>query len=133
MYISRKTDYSLILMQALKDTFRSGRFLTLDTIAEQYNLPYAYLEKLAGALKRSGIIEARIGKNGGYRMACDPKKITVLEIVDVFQKKPLMRCLTAKNTNKKCALVSMCPSRKGWERIDGEIRKALHSLTIAKL
>lgn len=133
MYISRKTDYSLILMQALKDTFASGRFLTLDDIAHRYHLPYAYLEKLAGALKRSGIIEARTGKNGGYRMARDPKKVTVQEIVDIFQPKPLMRCLSAGNAQKTCALLPVCPSRSGWRKIDAEIRKALSALTIAKI
>lgn len=133
MYISRKTDYSLILVQALKDTFRSGRFLTLDDIAREYHLPYAYLEKLAGALKRGGVIEARAGKNGGYRMTRDPKKITIQEIVDIFQKKPLMRCLSAKNKEKTCSLFTTCPSRSGWRQIDTEIRKALSALTIAKL
>lgn len=133
MYISRKTDYSLILIQALKDTFRSGRFLTLDDIARKYHLPYAYLEKLAGSLKRSGIIEARTGKNGGYRMARDPKKITVQEVVDIFQSKPLMRCLSAGNPQKTCVLLSVCPSRSGWRQIDAEIKKALTRLTIAKL
>lgn len=133
MYISRKTDYGLILMQALRDTFVSGRFLPLDDIATQYHLPYAYLEKLAGMLKRNGVIEARTGKNGGYRMARDPKKITAQEIVDIFQQKPLMRCLSEKNKKKTCVLFSVCPSRSGWRRIDTEIRKALTSLTIAKL
>lgn len=133
MYISRKTDYSLILMQALKNTFTSGQFLTLDDIARQYHLPYAYLEKLAGALKRSGIVEARTGKNGGYRMARDPKKVTVQEIADIFQQKPLMRCLSAENAQKTCVLFPMCPSRSGWRKIDTEIRKALSSLTIAKI
>lgn len=133
MYISRKTDYSLILMQDLKSTFSSGKFLALDTIATHYHLPYAYCEKLAGELKRSGIIEARIGKNGGYRMARDPKKVTVQEIVDIFQRKPLMRCLSARNAQKTCALLPVCPSRSGWRQIDTEIRKALGGLTIAKL
>lgn len=120
-------------MQALKETFRSGKFLALDDIATEYQLPYAYLEKLAGTLKRNGIIEARIGKNGGYRLTRDPKKITTQEIVDIFQQKPLMRCLSSEDRKKTCSLFSTCPSRSGWRRIDAEIRKALTSLTIAKL
>lgn len=133
MYISRKTDYGLILMQALKGTFSSGRFLPLDEIATHYHLPYAYCEKLAGALKRDGVIEGRTGKNGGYRMIRDPKKVTVQQIVDIFQPKPLMRCLSAHNTQKTCALLPVCPSRSGWRRIDAEVRKALTKLTIAKI
>ncbi|MCR4323233.1 MAG: Rrf2 family transcriptional regulator [Candidatus Azambacteria bacterium] len=131
--ISRKTDYSLILMQALKPTFTSGDFMTLEGIAKQYRLPHAYCEKLAHKLKEAGILASRVGKNGGYRLAKDPKKISVQSLVDVFQKQQPIRCLLAPNAEKSCALALTCPTKKGWLRIDTEIRKTLTRLTIANI
>lgn len=145
MYISRKTDYALILIGALKPTFRSGEFVPLKLIARQYKLPGAYAEKLAGALKRAGILKAQIGKNGGYRLAREPKCITLQSIVDVFQTQPMVRCLASRNPRteraeqssydshlqKSCALAATCPTRQGWNKADNAIRKTLNRLTLA--
>jgi|SRR3989344_4482329 len=131
--ISRKTDYSLILIQALKPTFRSGGFVTLEDIAKQYRLPHAYCEKLAHKLKEAGILESRVGKSGGYRLLKDPKKISVQSLVDVFQKQPAARCLLAPNAQKACSLITTCPTKRGWLRIDAEIRKTLTRLTVANI
>lgn len=120
-------------MQALKPTFRSGMFVSLKDVAKQYRLPYAYCEKLAHTLKEAGILASRVGKNGGYRLIKDPKKITVQSLVDIFQKQPAVRCLLAQNAQKSCALAPTCPTKKGWRRIDAEIRKTLTRLTIAHI
>lgn len=120
-------------MQALKPTFTSGGFMTLEGIAKHYRLPHAYCEKLAHKLKEAGILESRVGKNGGYRIVKDPKKISVQSLVDVFQKQPAVRCLLAPNAEKTCALVATCPTKRGWRRIDAEIRKTLTRLTIANI
>lgn len=131
--ISRETDYSLILMQALKPTFASGVFMPLKDIAREYRLPYAYCEKLAHKLKRADILASRVGKNGGYRLIKDPRKVSVQSIVDVFQKQPAVRCLLAQNAQGSCSLTATCPTKRGWRRIDGEIRKTLARLTIANI
>src|SRR3989304_4953340 len=103
MLISRKTDYALILIGALKPTFRSGDFVPLKLIARQYRLPYAYAEKLASTLKRAG-----------FRLARDPKKITLQSIVNIFQVKPIVRCMISLGLQKSCALSATCPTRASW-------------------
>ncbi len=133
MYISRKTDYGLILIGALKDTFVSRRFKSLRSICAQYKLPYSYIEKLATILKESGVVRSRVGKDGGYRLTQNPKKITLQYIVDIFQAKPIMRCLHSAVPEKSCALVSVCPTRKGWYKAEMEIRKTLEKFTLDRL
>ena len=158
MLISRKTDYALILIGALKPTFRSGDFMPLKLIARQYRLPYAYTEKLASSLKRAGVLEAQIGKSGGYRLARDPKKITLQSIVNVFQAKPMVRCMVSLHPRtqgaeqssydghprteraeqssydgspqKSCALSATCPTRASWNKADDAIRKALSKIYV---
>ena len=144
MLISRKTDYALILIGALKPTFRSGDFVSLKLIASQYRLPYAYAEKLASSLKRAGMLKAQIGKSGGYRLARDPKKITLQSIVNVFQAKPMVRCMVSLHPRtrraeqssydghpqKFCALSATCPTRASWNKADDAIRKALSKIYV---
>jgi len=130
MLISRKTDYALILIGALKPTFRSGDFVPLKLIARQYRLPYAYAEKLASTLKRAGLLEAQIGKSGGYRLARDPKKITLQSIVNIFQVKPIVRCMISLGLQKSCALSATCPTRASWNKADDAIRKALSKIYV---
>ena len=130
MLISRKTDYALILIGALKPTFRSGDFVPLKLIARQYRLPYAYAEKLASSLKRAGVLEAQIGKSGGYRLARNPKKITLQSIVNIFQVKPIVRCMISLGLQKSCALSATCPTRASWNKADDAIRKALSKIHV---
>lgn len=120
-------------MQALKPTFTSGLFVSLKDIATRYHLPHAYCEKLAQKLKEAGVLASRVGKNGGYRLVKNPKKVSVQSLIDVFQKQQVVRCLLAPNAEKTCALAATCPTKKGWRRIDGEIRKTLTRLTIANI
>jgi len=133
MYISRKTDYGLILIGALRDAFPSGEFVSLKSIAKQYRLPYAYIEKLAGTLKQAGILKAQAGKQGGYKLARKPSAITVQEVVDAFTIQPIMRCLHSPHPEKSCALVSICPTRKGWYKIDKKIESVLSKITVRDL
>lgn len=46
--------------------------------------PRDYLIQLAQLLQHAGIIEARPGKHGGYRLANDPSKITLLQVVNAL-------------------------------------------------
>lgn len=126
MQINKKVDYSLILIRALKDTFKSGEFVALGEISESHGLPYAFLEKLAGKVKQAGILESQIGKNGGYRLIRDPKKISIGEVINVFQPKQSTRC-------GSCYIANTCPSKTDLIKINLAINKALNKLTISNL
>ena len=45
------------------------------------SIPRDYLIQLAQLLRNAGLIEARPGKHGGYRLAKDPADISVLQII----------------------------------------------------
>jgi len=126
MQINKKVDYSLILIRALKDTFKSGEFLSLENIASSYNLPYSFLEKLAGKLKQAGILKSHKGKNGGYQLAVKPSLISVGAIMDIFQEKSESKCET-------CYLAQTCPSISGLRKIDTAVKKTLNKISVNNL
>lgn len=133
MQFSRKTDYALILLSALKSTFASGDFLPLRSIAERERLPPAFLEKIAAALKKHKIVGARKGISGGYHLERNPNSISLKEIIDIFEEPPMMRCLRSSNSEKFCPLVKTCPSHRTWAVLQERVAKVFGSVNIAKL
>ncbi|TCC50851.1 Rrf2 family transcriptional regulator [Kribbella capetownensis] len=62
-----------------------GTSVARRVLAEQYDLPEAYLAKHLKALVRAGILTATTGPAGGFRLARDPADITALEIVEAIE------------------------------------------------
>ena len=58
-----------------------GEAVTAKRLAAFYNLPTAYLNKQLQALTRAGILTSVSGPKGGFQLARDPRKITLLDIV----------------------------------------------------
>lgn len=54
-------------------------------LAAYYKLPAAYLNKQLQALARAGILSSISGPKGGFRLARDPKKITLMDVVTAIE------------------------------------------------
>ncbi|RVX46207.1 BadM/Rrf2 family transcriptional regulator [Nonomuraea polychroma] len=61
------------------------RSVPTSTLAAFYELPPAYLNKQLQALVRAGILASTSGPRGGFRLARDPGKITVLDVVAAIE------------------------------------------------
>jgi Rrf2 family protein len=58
-----------------------GTTVRRDWLARHYGLPEAYLGKHLQSLARAGVLQAAPGPRGGYRLARDPQRISVLDVV----------------------------------------------------
>ena len=56
-----------------------GRWRSVREIAEAQDLPEPMLEQLLLQLRRAGLLEARRGRPGGYRLQRSPAQISVAE------------------------------------------------------
>ena len=133
MQFSRKIDYGLILLETLKLTYDSRRYASLKSIAQKRNLPFPFLEKVAARLRKVGLIESKKGVAGGYRLASNPKYLTLKGVIDIFEEPRMMRCLGSPHPEKACSLAKSCPTRKTWNNIDAKIDRFFETVTIAKL
>jgi Rrf2 family protein len=79
--LKASTDYGLraVLYLAAK-----GETCSSKDIAQDMSIPRDYLIQLAQLLRNAGVIEARPGKHGGYRLAGDPSEITLLQVVEAL-------------------------------------------------
>lgn len=80
MKLTTKSEYSLLACIYLAREF-NNRMVSSAEISEHYNLSKKYIETLLTMLKQRNILRSKTGKNGGYSLARDPKKIFLSEIV----------------------------------------------------
>lgn len=68
-------------LQALLELAQQpGEWLSVTAVAAAQGLPAPMLEQLLLDLRRAGLVEARRGRQGGYRLARPPQAIRVAEV-----------------------------------------------------
>lgn len=60
--------------------------VTTARVAERYSLPSTVVAKVFQRLVRAGIAVGTRGLGGGYRLAKRPSRVTVLDVVQVFER-----------------------------------------------
>ncbi|MCP5386776.1 MAG: Rrf2 family transcriptional regulator [Novosphingobium sp.] len=82
MQLSLKTDYALRVLMALAST---DEVLSVDWMAEHYNISRNHLAKVAQQLNASGLVKTTRGRSGGMQLARDPADINIGIVVREFE------------------------------------------------
>lgn len=82
--ISNKCMYALKALLSLSRHDGQGP-RTIAQIAEEQNIPSRFLEAILRQLKQHGFTDSIRGKEGGYKLAMPAEKITVADVVEVFE------------------------------------------------
>lgn len=69
----------------LADHYSKNEPLQIRQIAAEQHIPDRYLEQLLATLRRSGLVRSQRGAKGGYVLAREPWKITILDIVSSIE------------------------------------------------
>jgi Rrf2 family nitric oxide-sensitive transcriptional repressor len=105
MRLTLHTDYSLRVLLYLAN--KKGELATITEIADFYNISRNHLVKVVHHLGRLGFILTVRGKNGGMRLAMDPAKITVGEVVRKTEPDfDLLECFNPETDH--CSISSIC-------------------------
>ena len=128
--ISARDHGALILMTTLAEANVGEGFVSLQEIAEQMRLSQGYLEEIAALLKKAGLIQGKQGPNGGYRLAKDPKAITLEAILTALEGPvELVDCQSA---SVACPVSSKCASKNVWKIVQRNLQKTLRETTLAE-
>lgn len=123
---STRTDYALVLLTALA---REDGFASLRVIAKRHRLPYRYVSRLAGSLKRAKILKSREGVLGGYALAKPAKSIRVADVIELFEGNfGPVRCIHSPGS---CPLAKECTLKPHWKLMHQQLIATLHKYTIA--
>ena len=61
------------------------RQISAAEIAEKYGISVNHLAKVLRDLARAGLVEATRGAGGGYRFSANAKRITLYQVVEMFE------------------------------------------------
>ena len=57
----------------------------LSEISEYFAIPSSYMAKVFQSLARAGLVTSYRGAKGGYALADSPKKITLRQVIEIFE------------------------------------------------
>ena len=82
-------------------------------------------------LKTAGIVRTTRGCNGGYFLNKEPKDITVLDLIELFEGEcTLVDCVSDR---KACPRTKNCLTVDVWRRISDSIRDSARKITLASI
>lgn len=128
--LSKTTDYGIILLAGLaRDPSTEPR--NARDLAQSSDLPLPMVSKILKALAREGLLVSQRGSKGGYRLAREPEKLTVCEMIRVLEGPvALTDCAIGPAL---CEYETTCAVREPWQLISRVVEKALADVTLADL
>lgn len=91
--LTRRGDYAVRAMLALADP-DADPWLSVTRISVAMAIPERFLARVMRDLTGAGLVEARTGRNGGYRLARAASTISLLDVIAAVESvDPLRQCV----------------------------------------
>jgi Rrf2 family protein len=129
MRLSKRGEYGLRSMIRMAEFYRQDgepNLMQIKEISKIENISVKYLEQILLALKNAGLLNSRVGVNGGYYLARPPDEIMLGQIVRTLDG-PLapIRCVS-QMAYEQCD----CPEERtcGVRMVMGDVRNAIANI-----
>lgn len=118
--LSSASKYALQIVIYLANNRKVGK-IRAEEIAKRLHLAAPYAGKVLQPLSHSGILSSTKGPNGGFSIGKEPDKITLLEIIEIFEGEEVLRscvmtscaCSNYENGQEECKVHSaISPGRE---------------------
>ena len=129
MKLSTKGRYGLRAMIDLALHQRDG-YISLISIANRQDLSMNYLENIFSSLKKAGLVVATAGLQGGYRLADEPGRITLLSILTALEGS--LSVGGPGHTSEKTRFEDFL-KREVWDPIDQNLDSLLTDITLSDM
>lgn len=104
MRLTNFTDYALRVLMFTHAA--GGRLVTIEEMADAYEISRAHLRKVVNALTRSGYLTAVRGRSGGIRLAIPPEEIILGDVVRATESDfALVECFSSADL---CVITRCC-------------------------
>jgi FeS assembly SUF system regulator len=128
--LNRETDYGIGILSLLARS--PGERFSAAWLAEHGGLPQPMVSKILKHLVRAGLLVSYRGAKGGYGLARDAERITVVEIITALEG-PISLTECVEDGVEACQYGSHCTVSTNWNRINAVVREALSSITLADM
>jgi Rrf2 family protein len=129
--VSQTTEYALraIVCLSQQSIIENGQILTAPFIAEQTKVPPGYLVKVLQNMCRAGLVQSQRGIGGGFRLACDPNKTTIYDVLQAVDELPRIEVCPLGNPLH----TKLCPLHQRIDAALESVEVAFKNTTIAEL
>ncbi|MEQ8209098.1 MAG: Rrf2 family transcriptional regulator [Lacipirellulaceae bacterium] len=125
--LSSKTQYACLAMMHLAGEYDSGEPVQVCRIAERHGISQTFLVQIMHELKRAGLVSSTRGANGGYRLQSKPDRVTLAEVVDLFEPLQLPEACAAPESPFAPAVLELCCE------LQSSLRERLKGTTLSDL
>lgn len=127
--ITRDTDYAVRALRVIAQS--KEKMISTGYLEEKLGVPRTFLRKILQLLQKAGILNSTKGNQGGFILARSAQKISLLDLVKVFQGDfCVSECVFLK---KPCTQKSRCPLRSELKKIEDYALKRLGAVTLKSL
>ena len=127
MQLKRYTDYSLRVLMYLG--INPDRVVSINEIAQAYDISRNHLLKVVSGLAELGVIEAYRGKTGGWKLARAPHQINIGQVVQHMEdQSAIIDC-----HEPACPILPACTLKRVLHEAQTAFFKTLSQYTLADL
>jgi Rrf2 family protein len=128
--LSQTSEYALRAVLYLADR-HSREPVRVAVMAQALGVPQNYLSKTLHALVRVGVLESERGPAGGFRLAREPHRLPLKDVVAPFDPQAgERRCLLGR---PQCGDHHACAAHEAWSRASGQVAEFFRTTTVAEL
>ena len=129
--ITREADYALRTVLYLSENIGKGPVST-SLAGEKLQIPYRFLRKISRELIESGIARSQRGKQGGLLLNKSPDKISLLDVIVIFDKRFVTFNLCCSDT-EDCDRKPGCRVHKYFNEIQTDVLTKLSSIYFSQI
>jgi Rrf2 family protein len=130
--ITKSTRYALYA--AAEMAIAGDAPTTVAAVAQRYGIPEGALAKAFQQLVRAGIASGTRGIGGGYRLTRPASKVTVLDVIRVFERRREIKgCLLHDRPGQACPMAAACGVQWLFTEVDELVRATYESVTLQTL
>lgn len=131
MELSTKGRYAVMALIDLTLHGGAQNAVSLGDIAKRQSISLSYLEQLFAKMRKSGVVTAKRGPNGGYRLARHAKDINIAAVVlAVDEPIRVTACDSQKNGICK-GRAAHCVAHDLWVALSRHINEFMSNVTLA--
>ena len=120
---------SILLAELAADPERRQ---SLQEIGQRMQLSQGYLEEIAASLRRHGLVEAKRGGAGGYRLARPAETVSLHEVVTAIEG-PIALVACQAHGEAACPVSARCRTRSVWGNVQNRLLETLREISLQEL
>ena len=129
MELNQFTDYSLRVLIFV--ALRKGEMTSIREIATAFSISENHLVKVVYNLSKLGYLETFRGRGGGMKLAHEPAKIRLKEVVEAIEPLAVVECLPPRKGT--CCIKGVCELQSVLRRATQAFLAELEPVTLADL